>query len=200
MSKQASRAGGGSVHSILSNTFGSLYVPSTGLCVWVGEYGALDPMWSTDVGITEVITLTTTLRKPSNMDWLTDDEECKHLTCLVDADDDDESEGSFVEFQSSLAGALTHLLALMKKGDAQILVCDPSGVSTAPALLAVALLLRHQTPITTTLAHIGVARPALKMSKSLRRGLEIIQTDFNEKKMKRLDAKIRHAVVLSNGF
>lgn len=172
----------------------------SGLCVWVGEFGALDPVWSTDVGITEVITLTTTLRKPSNMDWLTDDEECKHLTCLVDAEDDDESEGSFVEFQSSLAGALTHLLALMKKGDAQILVCDPSGVSTAPALLAVALLLRHQTPITTTLAHIGVARPALKMSKSLRRGLEIIQTDFNDKKMKRLDAKIRHAVVLSNGF
>jgi hypothetical protein len=88
----------------------------------------------------------------------------------------------------------------MKSGDAQVLIVDPTGRGTGPALLAVALLLRYQTPITASLATIAVARPALRMSRSLRRGLETLQMDFNDKKMKRLDAKIRHAVVLSNGF
>ena len=88
----------------------------------------------------------------------------------------------------------------MKKGDAEILICDPSGLSTAPAVLAVALLLRYQIPITKSLGAIAVARPALKMSKSLRRGLETIQGEFNDKKLKRLDAKIRHAKVIFNAF
>ena len=172
----------------------------TNLYIWVGEYGALDPVWSTDVGITEVITLTTSLKKPSNADWLIDDHTCKHFTILIDADDDDDTDGSFIEFRATLTTVLSHILDLMKKGDAEILLCDPSGLSTAPAVLAVALLLRYQIPITKSLGAIAVARPALKMSKSLRRGLETIQAEFNDKKLKRLDAKIRHAKVISNAF
>ena len=168
--------------------------------VWVGEFGALDPKWSTDVGITEVICLPSLLHKPTNMEWLKDDEECKHVVQLIDVDDDDTTDASFNEFKNAIGGTLTHLVSLLKKGDAEILICDPSGKSTAVALLSIALLLKFQIPITTSLAATCVARPAVQVSRSLRRGLETIQMDFNDKKMKRLDAKIRNAVVLSNGF
>jgi hypothetical protein len=171
-----------------------------GVRIWCGAFGALDPEWSSDVGITEVVCLPTTLSKPTNMEWLKDDETCKHLVHVLDADDDDTSEGSFVEFRSCMTAVIVHVLDILKKGDCELLICDPTGLSSAPALLAVALLLKYQTSITTTLADMAVARPALKMSKSLRRGLETIQMDFNEKKLKRLDAKIRNAVILSNGF
>ncbi len=166
----------------------------------MGSYGALDPAWSSDAGINEVITLTTAIQKPTNLDWLKDDEFCNHMTVIIDADDDDDSDGSFVEFRANLGAPMSHLLSLMKKGDCDILIVDPTGLATSPAFLCVAMLLRFQQPITTSLAAIAVARPALKMSKSLRRGLETVQMEFNEKKMKRLDAKIRHAVVISNAF
>jgi hypothetical protein len=168
--------------------------------VWVGEFGALDPKWSTDVGITEVICLPSLLHKPTNIEWLKDDDECKHVVQLVDVDDEDTTDASFIEFKTTISGTLTHLLSLLKKGDAEILICDPRGKSTAAALLSIALLFKFQIPITTSLAATCVARPAVQMSKSLRRGLEKIQMDFNDQRMKRLDAKIRHAVVLSNGF
>ena len=174
--------------------------PDINIRVWVGEFGALDPRWSTDVGITEVICFPSLLQKPTNMEWLKDDEECNHVVQLIDVDDDDATNASFTEFQNAIGGTLTHLLNLLKKGDCEILICDPTGKSTAAAFLSLAMLLRFQIPITNSLAATSVARPAIKMSKSLRRGLETMQMDFNEKKIKRLDAKIRNAVVLSNGF
>ena len=133
------------------------------------------------------------------MEWLKDDDECKHFVQLVDVDDDDATDASFLEFKNTISGTLTHLLSLLK-GDAEILICDPSGKSTGAALLSIALLFKLQISIADSLAATCIARPAVQMSRSLRRGLEKIQMDFNEQKMKRLDAKIRNAVVLSNGF
>ena len=91
-------------------------------------------------------------------------------------------------------------MELMKVGDAEILIVDPTGKSTSAALLAVALLMRYQYKVTDTLAACAVARPQLKISLSLRKGLEMTQRTHDEKKLKRLDAKIRNAVILSGGF
>jgi len=88
----------------------------------------------------------------------------------------------------------------MKKGDAEILICDAGGNSTPASLLAVVMLMRYQQKITETLAACAVARPPLKVSLSLRKGLELTQRAVDEKKLKRLDAKIRNAVILSGGF
>ena len=174
--------------------------PNLHLNIWIGEFNALDPRWSTDVGITEVICMPTLKSKPLNVDWLKSDEHCKIFTKIVDINDTDTTDASWETFAEALPKLATHLKELMKKGDAEILICDPSGNSTAASLLAVVLLMVHQQKITDTLAACAVARPALKLSFSLRKGLEIVQRTVDEKKLKRLNAKIRNAVILSGGF
>ena len=168
--------------------------------IWIGEFSALDPVWTTDVGITEVICMPTMSQRPSNMAWLKDDDHCKHLTTLMDIDDEDISDKSWDTFAEELPKLATHLTSLIKKGDSEILICDPSGNSTSASLLCVALLMKYQTKITASLAACAVARPALKISLSLRKGLEMTQRSLDEKKLKRLDAKIRNAIIISGAF
>jgi len=174
--------------------------PELGIQVWLGDYSALDPRWSTDVGITEVVCLPTIQQRPSNMSWLKDDEQCKHLTVLVDAEDDDNSTTSWDALSEKLPQIIRHLIELFKKGGAEILICDPSGKSTSAAVLAVVLLLHFQLRVTEKLADFAVARPRIQISNSMRRGLELMQRSMDERKLKRLDAKVRNAKILSCTF
>jgi len=138
--------------------------------------------------------------RPVNADWMKSDEHCRIFTKLTDVSDEDSTNASWEAFADVLPKLASHLKELMKKGDAEILICDASGNSTPASLFAVVMLMRYQQKITETLAACAVARPSLKVSMSLRKGLELTQRAVDEKKLKRLDAKIRNAVILSSGF
>ena len=168
--------------------------------VWVGDYNALSPKWSTDAGITEVVCMPTIELRPTNMDWLVDDETCKHTVVLVDANDDDATNESWEALEYKLPEVIRHVKALFKKGGAAILLCDPSGNSTSISVIAVVLLLMYQVRISDTLASCGVARPSMRLSFSLRRGLENLQRSIDDKKIKRLAKKVQKSVILSNAF
>lgn len=173
--------------------------PHLNLNIWIGEFAACDPKWATDVGITQVVGMPS-LTSRINQDWLKGDENCQTFTKVIDIDDEDTGNSSWEAFSDALPALALHLKELMKKGDAEILVCDGSGNSTCASLLAVVLLMRYQIKIVDTLAACAVARPSLKVSFSLRKGLELTQRALDEKKLKRLDAKIRNAVILSGAF
>jgi len=170
-----------------------------GVYVWVGDFGTLDPKWSSDAGITQVVCMPTLDSKPSNLDWLKDDEHCKHFVCLVDADDSDKSSESWQALEDKLRVLVTHINELMKIGGVSILLCDPMG-NTSITVLTALLLITRQERVSDSLAACGVARPSMKLSLSLRRGLENLQRTLDEKKMKRLAKKVQHSIILSNAF
>lgn len=84
--------------------------------------------------------------------------------------------------------------------DLHLLICDPSGFSTAPAILCAILLLKHQIPVKEGVEMCRVARPVVDISLSMRRGLEIMQRGLEEKKLKRLNDRVRHSSALSIAF
>ena len=168
--------------------------------IWVGDYDSLDPKWTSDAGITEVICLSTIDNKPRNLDWLKDDDNCKHHVTLVDVDDEDMTTASWQTLEEKMPSLVRHINELFKRGGVSILICDPSGNSTSITIVTVVLLLRYQTRIEEMLASCGEARPSMKLSTSLRRGIENLQRKLDEMKLKRLAKKVQHSVILSQAF
>lgn len=168
--------------------------------IWVGDYASLDPKWSSDAGITEVICLPTIDSKPGSMDWLKDDETCKHHVTLVDVDDEDKTNASWTTLEEKMPYLVKRINDFFKRGGVTVLICDPSGNSTCITIVAVVLLLRYQTRIEETLANCGLARPSMKLSFSMRRGIETLQRTLDDKKLKRLAKKVQHSVILSSAF
>ena len=84
--------------------------------------------------------------------------------------------------------------------DAQILLCDPTGISTAAALMAAYFIVQKQYRLEHILEACSIARPKIAVSLSLRRGLDQLQRSLDEKKMKRYNAKVRNSVAMSVGF
>jgi protein-tyrosine phosphatase len=81
-----------------------------------------------------------------------------------------------------------------------VLICDPTGISTSAALMCAYLMIRKQVRMEDFIAVCAERRPSVSMSLSMRRGLDQLQRTMDEKKMKRLDAKVRNSTMLSVGF
>ena len=71
------------------------------LNVWIGDFFAMNPVWASDVGITEIICMPTLNCTKVNADWLKGDEDCKVLTKIVDTYDDDKSNAGWEEFSGA---------------------------------------------------------------------------------------------------
>ena len=170
-----------------------------GVYVWVGDFGALNPKWGSDAGISQVVCMPTVDAKPTNIDWLKDDEHCQHFVCLVDAEEQDKSPDSWNALEDKLPLLVKHIGALVKNGGTSILLCDPQG-NTSITVLAALLLVTQQVRVSDTLAACGVARPSMRLSLSLRRGLENLQRTVDDKKKKRQQKKVQHSKILSNAF
>ncbi len=169
--------------------------------VWVGDHAAIDPRWVADVGVTHIVIITKNNKKPHNMGWLSKkDEAVKHAVYNIDIDDDDTSLDSWDLFKSSFVPIYTYITDLGKRGDATLLVCDPTGVSTAPALVAATNLLFQQIRVHDTLRKCAKARPSISLSMSLYRGLEKLQVDIDEKNVQRMKKKVRDSTMLSMSF
>lgn len=169
--------------------------------VWIGDHSAIDPRWVADVGITHIIIITKNNKKPHNMGWLSKkDESIKPLTCNIDIDDDDTTLDSWEIFKNSFVPIYKYITDIGKKGYATLLVCDPTGVSTAPALVAITNLLFEQIRIHDTLRRCAKARPSVSLSMSLYRGLEKMQVDVDEKNVQRMKKKVRDSTMLSMSF
>jgi ankyrin repeat protein len=175
-------------------------IPDVNFEVWIGEYEALDPEWSTDVGITEVVCFTTNQLRPRNASWLRDDKACHHKMFLLNVEDDDETSKSFENFQKDFQVIVNYVKDLFKKGNSILLITDPSGDSTSVAIFSAVCLVLYQQRVIESIRMCNTARPSVRMSLSLHRGLENMQTQMEEKKMKRLKDKLRDAEMVSVAF
>jgi hypothetical protein len=125
------------------------------------------------------------------------------------SDDLDESTRTWEELAASAAQFLLFLdqaktRSMLCEASAEegksILICDPAGVNVAPAVFSMYLLLRTQAKVLDSLATITEARPAVELSLSLRRGLEMMTRNLDEKKLKRLQDRVRTSKSMSIAF
>lgn len=180
-------------------------VPSSNVKIWIGEHLAMDPKFCTDVNITNIVMiLKKDGKKPHTAGWLTGGgskiKRCDFICHNLDVEDDDNSMQSWENFKQKFVPICEYVMGLMKKGDSNILVCDHTGNSTSPAVVAAALLLHSQIRVEKTFEKCAMERPSVKISKSLRRGLDTLNRTLDDKRMLRIKAKLRHSIVLSNAF
>ena len=132
--------------------------------------------------------------------WLQQEENIQSTAIHIEADDEDRGHDSWNNMLPSLKTINTQIQQFLKKKRGKLLICDYSGCGTSVAIYCAFQLLVYQNRVEETLSDCVEARPAVSMSMSLRRGLEIMQRTLDEKRLKRLRDKVRTAQVLSNAF
>ncbi len=132
--------------------------------------------------------------------WLQQDENIQSTAIHIEADDEDRGHDSWKNMLPLLQTINACIQHFLKKKRGRLLICDSSGCSTCVAAYCAFQLLVYQHRVEESIAECTVARPAVSMSMSLRRGLEIMQRTLDEKRLKRLRDKVRTAQVLSNAF
>lgn len=115
-------------------------------------------------------------------------------------DDEDTSRKSWETLTEQLTTLVASLQFLEQVPGSNILIVDDTGTSTAAAILAAYFIIRKQYRLADIIAKCVEARPSTAISLSLRRGLDQLQRTMDEKKIKRLNSKVRNSVVLSVGF
>ena len=84
--------------------------------------------------------------------------------------------------------------------NSNILICDPTGISTAAGILSSYFIIRKLYRLEDIMKVMTDVKPNACMSLSLRRGLDQLQRSIDEKKLKRLNDKVRTSEILSIGF
>jgi len=174
--------------------------------IWIGEQDALHPKFIHETGMDAVLLYTSSDKKPKKTAaWMQSDEKVISSVVVRDGiDDEDETDSSWTAFSDTMQGLIDFLVGAQRenkhKGGAQILICDPTGYSTSPAALCAFLLLKYQINIKNGVELCKVARPIIDMSLSMRRGLELLQRRLEEKKLKRLNDRVRESPSLSCAF
>jgi hypothetical protein len=82
----------------------------------------------------------------------------------------------------------------------KLLICDETGQSLSPALLAMILLMKFQIRIPDTIACMKLCRPSINIRHKILRGLDQLQQLNDQKVLKRLQAKLRGTLVNSVAF
>ena len=125
------------------------------------------------------------------------------------------------------AATLCPLLCFGKRGAATILVCDTTGDSVSPALVALAKLLLERVRLSvlflvmfrpphaclcdvsclvgqvrykTTIQQCAVARPSVRVCLSFLKGLEEMESTMDQKRLDRLGVRLRHSDMLNRMF
>jgi len=168
--------------------------------IWIGDHNALDPEFATDINISEVVFIKHKDTSVPNAQWLKDDDKCFHRVYEVEAWDDDDSDDSWNSLQKHFASMMQHLTHVTRRGSVHVLICDPTGNSTCIAVYLAYMLMSKQIRTEDSLKICTTERPSVQVSLSLLRGIENIQRLFDDKKMKRLKAKLRNATIISTSF
>ena len=127
-------------------------------------------------------------------------EEFKLLAMALDVEDDDRSEDSWKTYQNYITRLVDAVQEAMDVKSSTLLIIDEMCLSSPAAVFCTFMLLKKQVRIEHAVSMCTGARPAVSMSMSLRRGLELMQRALDEKKLKRLRAKVRNSTSGSIAF
>lgn len=103
--------------------------------------------------------------------------------------------GKSIFSQGSNNTARTKIIPIKK-----VLICDDSGNSLSPAIAIMYLLLKQSKRIKESLEEMKLCRPSIEIGSTIMKGLEDMQYKYDEKVLKRMNAKLRESVVTSIAF
>lgn len=132
--------------------------------------------------------------------FIQEEKDINFHTIHVEAEDDDYSHDGWNHLLPHIMTINKMINGILSKTRARLLICDKTGYSTSACIYCAWQLLIHQQRVEDSVEECTHARPSVSMSMSMRRGIEIMQRQLDEKRLQRLRDKLKDAKVLSNAF
>lgn len=168
--------------------------------IWFGKQAAAEVRWCTDRGFKAVLTIYKPKKKFAKHLWLKDnDQDILWMKTEVAAKDDDTTTASW----DSLILKLPEMIRFVDKAmdeKRELLITDDSGVSTSMALVIVHILIKRRIRLEPAIEHLRKVRRQAKLSESHFIGLRELQQELDQRKLDRLEDRLRTSAVLSVGF
>ena len=121
------------------------------------------------------------------------------MTTQVQAKDDDTTPASWENMLTKLPEMIRFLDMAMDEGR-ELLITDDSGISTSMALVIVHILIKRRIRLDPAIEHLTKVRRQSKLSESMYLGLRELQDELDQRKLDRLEDRLRTSAVLSVGF
>lgn len=115
-------------------------------------------------------------------------------------DDEDVSRNSWDLLQEQLPSILAILNNIDDLDNCNLLICDNTGISTSASVLCAYLIIYKNIRLEEFIDICKEKRPSVNISLSMRRGLDQLQLSLDDKKLKKLNNKVRNSAMLSIGF
>ena len=179
-------------------------MPEAKTSIWIGRKEASYPIWCGDRGFGGVLSILDGEKRAKKSFWLDDEEDIWYLGLPVNQKE------LYISKRKNGDGDWDILLKFLKRGldfvdkcleaDRSILIQDDDGISFSYALLCVWLVTRKKVRVKEAIEYVVAIRRECKLSVGLERGLRQFQDMRDEKKLQRLEARLKSSDVISMGF
>lgn len=182
---------------------GNIYSP---VQYWIGDIGALDPNWCSDIEITHIIYFRPLQSMPSQCNWLKKEQEIQLQSYVVPVlDEDADSNDNWPALHEHIADIIQYVHRELQQSESEskpfhLLICDDNGRSLSPAVMSLLLLMKYQVRIKESLQSMEELRPHVEIGLHIRRGLDHIQQTMDNKHIQRLNDRLRGTVTTSVAF
>ncbi len=170
--------------------------------IWIGDIGALDPVWCSEIEFTHIIYFRHSKAFPSQCNWLKAEKDINFVSHIVPIHEED---GDYNDNWGGLQQFIPTIFEYVRKQSAKyrpfrLLLCDDNGMGLAPAIACVLLLLRENMRVKDTIPMLIDMRPRVEFGPRIMKGLDILQRSIDDKLLKRLNQRLRGTVVNSVSF
>lgn len=95
---------------------------------------------------------------------------------------------------------VSDLVSSVPRRRLKLMLCDDTGASLAPAMMAILLLLQYQRRIKDSIVTMQTLRPRVDIGRTILRGMDLMQQTMDQKVLKRMNEKLRGSSVNSVAF
>lgn len=168
--------------------------------IWIGEHGAAEVRWYSDRDFKAVLTIYKPGRVFAKHLWIKDDDQdILWMKTEVAAEDDDRLPASWENLLAKIPDMIRFLDRAIDEGR-ELLITDDTGVSTSMALVIVYILIKRRVRLDSAIEQLTEIRRQAKLSESHYLGLKNFQDRLDQRKLIRLEHRLRESSVFSIGF
>jgi len=171
--------------------------------IWLGDKEAAFPRWATDRGFGAVLSIYKGRNKRENRHlWITaedNDRDVMWHTEDINVRDTANSPSSWNVVLARLPAMLKFMEKATIEGRELLVHCD-TGISTSFAVVLAHMIVKRRTRVDDAVAEIKAIRRQVAIAPPLLMGLKALQGEIDERKIKRLEARLRKSDVLSIAF
>ena len=168
--------------------------------IWFGKQAAAEVRWCSDRGFKAVLTIYKPKRKFAKHLWMKDnDQDILWMKAEVAAKDDDTTPASWENLLAKIPEMIRFVDRAMDEGR-ELLITDDTGISTSMALIIVHILIKRRVRLDPAIEQLVKIRRQAKLSESHYLGLKELQDELDQRKLDRLEDRLRTSAVLSVGF